>query len=102
MAFVKVAKTQDIAEGTIKSFTVKNQKIAIVNYDGEYHAIDDTCTHAECSLGNEGLMDGSTVICGCHGAMFDVTTGKVLALPAVADVSTYEVKVKGDDIMIKL
>lgn len=102
MSFTKIASIQDIKEGMIKSFTVQGKKIAIANVDGEFFAVDDTCTHDECSLGDEGLMDGSTVICGCHGAMFDVTTGKVLALPGVTDVATYEVKVEGDDIMVKL
>lgn len=102
MVFEKIASSNEIAHGEVKAFTVRGKKIAIANVDGEFFAIDDTCTHDECSLGNEGLVDGSTVICGCHGAMFDVTTGKVLALPAVVDVSTYEVKVKSDDIMVKL
>jgi 3-phenylpropionate/trans-cinnamate dioxygenase ferredoxin subunit len=35
-----------------------------------------------------------------HGARFDLETGRVRSLPAVFPVTTYEVKVEGDDIYV--
>ncbi|MBI1869432.1 non-heme iron oxygenase ferredoxin subunit [Candidatus Gottesmanbacteria bacterium] len=99
---VKVAKISDIPEGSMKTFEVNGKRIAIANVDGDFFAIDDTCTHEQCSLGGEGVLDGTTVVCGCHGASFDVTSGKVLSLPAPTDVASYEVKVEGEDIMVRI
>ena len=45
--------------------------------DGELHAFDDTCPHAGCSLA-DGDLDGHAVVCPCHLARFDITTGAVL------------------------
>jgi len=98
--FTKIIKVADLPSGMKKTVIVAGKKIAIANVDGEFFAIDDTCTHQQCSLGTEGFLDGSVIICGCHGAQFDVTNGKVLSLPAPTDVNSYETKVEGDDVLV--
>lgn len=100
--FVKVSKKGDIASGSMKTVVVSGKHIAIANVDGEYFAIDDECSHEHCSLGSEGFLDGNVITCGCHGGQFDVTSGKVLALPAPTDVVSYHVKIEGDDIFVRL
>jgi len=91
---IKVMQVSDLDPGTMKTVMVSGRNVAVANVDGEFFAIDDTCSHEECSLGTEGALDGSTVICGCHGAMFDVTNGAVMALPAPADVASYPVVIQ--------
>ncbi len=100
--FMKSVKADDIPSGTKKTVFVGGKKIAIANIDGDYFAIDDTCSHAQCSLGSDGFLDGTVIICGCHGAQFNMTNGKVLSLPAVVDVSSYETKVEDGDIFINI
>ena len=100
--FIAVIKTSELPSGSMKTVTVAGKRIAVANVDGEYFAVDDTCTHAQCALGSEGFLDGATITCGCHGAQFDATTGKVLALPAAADIPSYRVKVEGDEVMVSV
>ena len=102
MSYIQVAKVSEIPKGSIKSFTTQGKKIAIANIDGEFFAIADTCSHEQCSLGTEGFLDGSSIICGCHGASFDVTNGKALSLPAPSDVVSYKIKVENGDVLIEL
>ena len=42
--------------------------------DGDVHAVDDTCSHANVSL-SEGELDGCTLECWLHGSRFDLRTG---------------------------
>ena len=91
--FTKVAITTDIPNGSVKTIHAFGKPIAIANVDGQYFAVDDLCTHKECSLGSEGFLDGNVITCGCHGAQFDAANGKVIALPATQDLRTYEVKI---------
>lgn len=98
--FVKVMAISDLPSGGMKTIVVSGKKIAVANVDGEFFAIDDTCSHEQCSLGSEGFLDGNVVTCGCHGAQFDVTSGKVMSLPAPTDVASYPVKVEGGDILV--
>lgn len=100
--YIKIASTQDIKDGEIQQFTVQGKIIAVANIGGEFFAIDDTCTHAQCSLAEQGFLDGISIVCGCHGAMFDVTTGRVLSLPAPIDLRSYPVKVEQGYILVAL
>mgnify|MGYP001619987537 CR=1 FL=1 len=100
--FTKAIAVDELSPGTKKTVMVGGKKIAIANVDGEFFAIDDTCTHEQCSLGTEGFLDGSVIICGCHGAQFDVTDGKVLSLPAPTDVGSYETKVENGEVFVNI
>lgn len=100
--FVKATTVSDIPDGTMKTVVVQGKPLALSNVDGTFFAVDDICTHEHCSLGTEGFLDSSTITCGCHGAMYDATTGKVLSLPATQDLRSYDVKVEGADVFVKL
>ncbi len=99
-SFIKAAKVSDIPKGSMKPVAIGGKQITIANVDGEFFALDDNCTHENCSLSGEGFLDGNVVTCGCHGSQFDVTTGKVMSLPAPSNLLTYPTKVDGDDILL--
>jgi len=101
MVFIKVAKVGQVAEGEVKRFTVQDKVIAVSNIGGAFFVVDDTCSHAKCSL-SKGTLSGKELACPCHGAKFDVTTGKALTLPATVPVTSYKVKIEEDNIMISL
>lgn len=69
--------------------------------DGEFFAIDDTCTHQEASLA-DGWLEGCEVECPLHASRFDLRTGRVDAPPAKKPVRTHTVVVSGDDICVEL
>ena len=101
MPWIKVAKTADIPTGQIRSFTLEGHSpLAIAHLEDGFFAIDDTCTHAQCSLG-EGMMIEHEVECRCHGSRFDVKTGAVRFLPATLPIKQYSLKVEGEDILIE-
>lgn len=99
---VDIGPISDFTEGSMKAITVQGKKIAVTCVSGEYFAVDDTCSHDNCSFSAEGFIDHTTIICGCHGAQFDVTTGKVLSLPATQDVRSYPVMKENDRLLIQL
>ena len=96
--FVTAIKTNEIPMDGIKAIDVRGTRIAVANVGGAY----DACTHEQCSLADEGEMDGTTLTCTCHGSEFDVRTGKVLAPPATLPVKVYPVRVSGDDLQIEV
>jgi len=99
--FVKVAKAADIGSGSMKSYTMNDNKILIANVGGKYYAIEDSCTHMNAKL-SKGMLLGNIILCPAHGAQFDVTSGAVLSSPASKPAKAYEVRVNGEDIEIKL
>ena len=65
------------AEGELVAVDVDGTAVAVTVLDGEVHAFDDTCPHAGCSLA-DGELDEQDVVCPCHFARFDITTGAVV------------------------
>ncbi len=75
--------------------------VAVFNVGGSFYAIEDVCTHDDGPLA-EGELDGYAIECPRHGARFDIRDGKVLSMPAIRPVPYYEVRVEGEDILIRL
>ncbi len=97
--FVRVARVSDVPPGSIRQVEVGGHLVALANVDGEFFAVDDTCTHEEASLSAGGLS-GEVVVCPKHGSRFHVKTGRVLSLPAVRSVAVYPVRVEGDEVLV--
>ena len=97
-----VATTTDIEPGELVGFDVEGTRIAVANAGGWFFAVDDTCTHEACSLSEEGTLEGTTVTCGCHGAQFDVTSGAVLAPPALEPLKTYPLQIEQGHVVVEV
>ena len=97
--FVPVATAAEIQPGDLKVVYIDTKELVIVNVDGQFFAIDNTCSHEACPLA-EGDLDEYELTCICHGSQFDVRTGAVLSPPALDPVATYVVRVEGDTILV--
>ncbi len=98
-SFVTVAKVGEIPVGGVKVVRMDDQPLALFHLADGYFAMEDLCTHDGGPLA-EGVLDGEVIECPRHGARFNVKTGAVLCLPAVAPVATYAVRVQGDEIQV--
>jgi nitrite reductase/ring-hydroxylating ferredoxin subunit len=120
-----IANTADVEPGHVRSFEIREdvaepvsrsripllrtigvgrsggRRVTLANVAGALFAIDDTCTHRGCSLG-DGRLDGSTVQCACHGSRFDVTSGAVVRGPAKDPVRSYPVQVTDGAVQVDL
>jgi len=99
--FVKVAKASDIEPGQARLVEVNSKPIAVFNVDGQFFALDNTCTHRGGPLA-EGQVSGHEVTCPYHGAIFDVRTGEVVGPPAQRPVARYSVRVTGTDLEVEV
>ena len=52
---VPVCATADIPSGSVKSFDVGDERIAIYNIEGTFYATEAHCTHAMADLG-DGIL----------------------------------------------
>ena len=89
--WVAVAALADVPAGGHAVYEVDGSYIAVYHVGGEYHAIEDQCTHDGESL-DGGELDGHEVICPRHGARFCLRTGRALTPPAYAPVRVYPVR----------
>lgn len=91
MTWVKLCQTDDIDEGDMRAFEIRDVRIALYNVDGNYYATNNVCTHAFALL-TDGWLDDAVIECPLHSALFDVRTGEVLSGPAECALKTYTVR----------
>ena len=99
--FTRVASVSDVPDDGGLCVEVGAKKIGLFRLGGEIFAIDDTCTHADASL-SQGDIEGDEVLCPLHQATFNIRTGEATGAPAYEDVATYEVRVSGDEVEVKV
>ena len=87
-------------EGALR-VELDGKPLCIARSQGEVFAVSDICSHADVSL-SEGDVEDGTVECWLHGSRFDLRTGAPTGLPATKPVATYPVTVEGDDVLVKL
>ena len=102
MSFERVASLDEIEPGTARVVEVGGESIALCRVeDGDLYAIENRCTHDDGPLG-EGELDGDRIECPRHGALFDVTTGRAVTLPAIGKVRCYAVQVADGNVQIEV
>jgi nitrite reductase/ring-hydroxylating ferredoxin subunit len=127
--FVEVAKLDEVPAGTMKHIELNGKEIMIVNLGGKFYALNDRCSHTNAPL-SMGHIQDSILTCPMHGARFDITTGKKVSDPKMPsfnidslpvnmqkymeyvgqllsriktyDQDSYEVRVEGNSIKLKL
>lgn len=92
---------RDVPVGTTRRVSAAGIEVLLCNVGGRIYAIEDVCTHDGAPL-DQGWLDGKCITCPRHGAVFDVTTGAVLALPAIIPLQTFEVDVLDGCISVRV
>ena len=102
MGKIIAGKVSEIPPGKMIKISVDGKEIMIANIDGDFFAMDDSCTHSGSSL-SEGSLDGCIVTCGWHKAEFDCKTGKLVKFPAkINNLGIYNVTVESDDVFLEM
>jgi len=99
--FLKVAKADELSPGQARRVEVHGKRLALFNIDGNFYALDDTCTHKGGPL-SEGTIAGEQVTCPWHGAKFNIRTGEVVGPPARQGIGRYNLRLTGTDIEIEV
>lgn len=95
-----VCPVDALAPGEWKTVDLDGTDVAVFNVDGEFHAIEDVCTHdGACLVGDP--IEGAEVICPRHGARFNIKTGEALTAPAYEAVDTFPVRIEAGVIEVR-
>ncbi len=86
--------------GEVTEVIAGGTAIAVCNVDGTFHAVSNSCPHADGPLG-EGGLEGCVLTCPYHGWAFDVTDGSC-STNADANIAIYEVAIEGDAVCVRL
>ncbi|MBP2279124.1 non-heme iron oxygenase ferredoxin subunit [Sphingomonas sp. PL20] len=101
MVWTKVIEQSALQPGDMHRHEGGPEPVLLCNVDGDFYAVQDTCTHGEWAL-SDGYIKGDVVECSLHFAKFCVRTGKVTALPACKALRVFPVKVENNAVLIDL
>ena len=103
MPEIDVGPADELAACEVKIVRVGDLAIGVYNLGGEFHAIEDRCSHDDGPLCEGGFdCDEGYAVCPRHGAHIDIRTGAALTLPAVEPVETYPVRVEDGIVKVQL
>ena len=98
--WVNVAEEKDLPPGSFKCVEIDDVLVAVFNLDGEYHAIENVCSHEYAEL-TDGELEGNEITCPLHGARFDIRSGEALTPPAYEPVAKLPVRVDGGVVQVR-
>ena len=99
--FVRVCAVADVPDPGKTIVTAGDRTVALFHVSGQFWATDDRCTHDGGQL-VAGKLEGYIIRCPRHGARFDIRTGEVLSRPASVNLAVHEVKVEGNDVLVRI
>src|SRR5580704_10131127 len=86
----RVCDVSEVALGEAKRFIVGDVPICVAHCDNGFHAISDTCSHADYSLSYGDFdPDACEIECPQHGSYFSFITGEPSTLPATEPVAVF-------------
>ena len=99
--FVKVANVSEIPDGEKLLVEADDRLVILFRLGDDFYCIDDVCTHDGGTL-SDGPHEGCEIKCPRHGARFDVRTGAALSMPATQPTTVHQVRIDGDDVLVKI
>jgi 3-phenylpropionate/trans-cinnamate dioxygenase ferredoxin component len=111
----RIAKIDDISEGTMKKYQVEGSEILVARIEGKFYATQNKCPHFGGDL-SQGKLEGTNVTCPRHGSQFDLTDGSVVrwlkgsgilssigkTLRSPQNLNNYNIKIDEQDIMVEI
>jgi 3-phenylpropionate/trans-cinnamate dioxygenase ferredoxin subunit len=90
---IDIGVLDDFETGIPRQLRVEGRTLVAIRIDEVVYVLDDRCSHEEFSL-SEGEVDVETaeIECARHGAMFRLSDGAAMTLPATRPVAHYEVR----------
>ena len=91
----------ELEPGQMKPFVIADQRLLLVNADGNFYVVDEMCSHEDYSLAL-GCIKGKRIKCSLHGSYFDLASGQALDEPADEPICTYPVKTENGKVWVNV
>lgn len=99
--FARACALSELPELGTHAVEIGGVPLVIVRSGGEVFALDELCSHEEISLADGEVYD-HTLECWLHGSCFDLRTGKPTGPPATKPITSYQVRLDGDDVLVSV
>jgi len=98
---VIVGKVSDLEDGQMRAVPAEDREILLIRIDGKYYATAPLCPHYNAPLA-KGVLHGDRIVCPWHHAVLKATTGELEEPPSLNALTTYRLKIEGENIIVSL
>ena len=98
--WVRAIAVAELPAGNCMELSVGGKPVALYNVGGTFFATSNVCIHRGGPLG-QGTLEGHDVMCPWHAWTWDVRSGENTANSSLR-IPTYEVKVEGEQVLVRL
>ena len=92
----------ELAEGEMRMVWVdETDPVLVVHINGEFHAMQGTCSHEYYEL-DRGFLTAGTLTCPLHMSRFDLSDGEALDPPAELPLAVYPVEIVDGRVTIEV
>jgi nitrite reductase/ring-hydroxylating ferredoxin subunit len=98
---VPVCDAAELPPGSVRSFDLGDELVAVYNIDGTFYATEARCTHAAADLA-DGILEGEVIECSLHFGAFHVPTGKAVQAPCFTDLKIFRTEVRDGKVFVDL
>jgi naphthalene 1,2-dioxygenase ferredoxin component len=99
--WIDVIGVEELPENDVLGVDVNGRDVALHTVEGKVYATDNICTHGQARL-CDGFLEGTQIECPLHQGKFDVRDGKPLCAPATEPLRTYQVKIEGARVLVRI
>jgi apoptosis-inducing factor 3 len=96
-----IAAVNDLEDGEMKEVAAGDTKVLLARVGGQYHAVSPACPHYGAPL-VEGALCDDRIVCPWHHACFNVRTGDLEEPPALDALVSYDVRVEGGRVLVRV
>ncbi len=102
MTWIDACAVTDVDEEDVMRWDHDTRTFAIYHgIDGRFYCTEGLCTHEAVHLA-DGLVMDFEIECPKHNGVFDIRTGKALRAPACDALRTFDTKVEGGRVLVRL
>lgn len=95
------AAADDVPANGLMRIEVAGQSVVLVATSGQLHAMGATCSHYGAPL-DQGSVERDCLVCPWHGSRFRLSDGSVARGPATAPQLSYDVRIHGDRVQLRV
>jgi nitrite reductase/ring-hydroxylating ferredoxin subunit len=100
--WVVASSLDDLPDGQVRRASVAGRDLALVRHEGSVYALGNDCPHRGGQLSDGKLQCGAELACPLHGFRYDLRTGRATMPPDVPGVRTYEARIDGSQVLVRL
>jgi nitrite reductase/ring-hydroxylating ferredoxin subunit/uncharacterized membrane protein len=95
------AAADDVPANGLLRVEVAGQQVVLAAVAGQLRAMGATCSHYGGPL-DQGSVEGDCLVCPWHGSRFRLSDGSVARGPATAPQLSYDVRIQGDRVQLRV